>query len=159
MDLKRRPTRRVPEPPPRGAPRSARFAPPAKKSNKGLIIGGSIGGGVLLLIIIIAAASSGGGKKPEARKAAPRARAVNYDEMEREGLRKCDEGLRCVQSSEAFRNDPSSMRAELEKGKNLITEGIALLDQVNQKTQRMFDTQRYGQALKLARTKLMEMPK
>lgn len=129
---------------------TSRPVPVQKKSNAMLFAG--IGGGALLLIIVIAVAASGG--PSPAREAAPsRAKApVNVADLETEGMRKCDEGVVAVQRAYDI-ND----KAGLQRGVQLITEGNQLLDRAYQLSNNKYDTTRYNQTLKMARSKLLEL--
>lgn len=176
-----------PEPPPKTAtrpitrsmprgqvPRTARseahstrsFASP-KKSNLPLILGG-VGGGVLVLVVVIAVAASGGSSKarPASNPRPAEGRPVDVSGLETQGMRKCDEGLLAIQRCDSLMRkadlsvgEKSQLRGELERGKTLLVSGMDMLDEANQKTQgqNKYNTTQYVQALKLARSKLLEI--
>ena len=144
---------------------TSRGIPVRKKSNKALLFGG-IGGGVLLLIIIIAVAVSSGSKKepvtPKAKAAG--GRPVDVAGLEREGERKCEEGLGVVQKSEALMSgktlsagESTQLKNDLQRAITLISDGMSMFDEANGKSGHMYDTTRYTNALKAARMKLGEL--
>jgi hypothetical protein len=89
--------------------------------------------------------------------------AAYCDEIEKTGVRSCDRGLALIQSSEKLMSGTLTvesrvkLRMDLEEGKKLIEEGMNLLDKSYQVSNHKFDTNKYGQALKLARSKLLEL--
>ncbi len=85
-------------------------------------------------------------------------------DLEQEGQASCDTGLKTIQSCEGRMTGGSLtdeekklLRADLEKGMRLITEGLTLFDRSNQVSGNMFDTSKYGQARKAAAYKLGEL--
>lgn len=128
--------------------RSGRRVAPQKKDNTLLIIGGA-GGGLLLLIIIIAVAASGGS---EDTPGVTDVRPVDVDGLVRVGTAKCEEGLSYIRGG-------NGTRAELEKGKALLEDGLSMYDEAYQKTngEYKFDAKRYTETLKYVRGKLLEM--
>ncbi len=157
---------------PRGqAPRTSRsegmstrsFAQP-RKSNMPLILGG-VGGGVLLLIVIIAVAVSGGSSKARATSnPKPAGRPVDVAGLERDGEAKCQEGLALIQRCEGLMTgrtlsagEKAQLKNDLEKGVNLIKDGMNRFDEANAKSGNMYDTTQYGKAYKAAKMKLGEL--
>lgn len=155
-------TRSVPTAQPAGRP-SARAAA-APKSNSMLMIGGGIG---LVLVLVIAFVAMGGKKEepaPTTKKEASKPKAVDVSGLERDGLNKCNEGLALIQKNQSTMGSASlspaqkqSMMADLEKGKKLIADGMALLTQANEKSKNTYDTKQYQEALITVRKKLMEL--
>jgi hypothetical protein len=86
-------------------------------------------------------------------------------EIEREGQAALDEGFKIIQSTEARMTgaakladeEKQQLKTDLEKGKKLIEEGMNLFDRSYQVSGHTFDTNKYGQALKMSRTKLLEL--
>lgn len=102
----------------------------------------------------------------EFRKIQQRAFRLFCDDIEKEGQASCDQGLRIIQDCESLMTgktladpDRDKLRTDLEKGKKLIEEGMGLFDRSYQVSEHTFDTTKYGQALKMARGKLLELKK
>jgi hypothetical protein len=134
----------------RGSSRGSAAAP---KNNTPLIIGASVGG--LILIVIIAVAMSGGDKKHAepagVKKTTPEKPDVS--KLERDGLSKCNEGVRLIKNAMA-----SNDKDGLERGVALISEGNGLLDKANTLGNTGgYDTKEINQTLYLARKKLQEL--
>ena len=51
----------------------------------------------------------------------------------------------------------AALKADLEKGRKLIADGMGLLTQANEKSQNTYDTKQYQEALITVRKKLMEL--
>lgn len=97
-----------------------------------------------------------------------RARAIKAlcdDDLEREGLANCDNGLKIIQSTTEMMSgktvltddDKKKLKEDLQKAVNLIGEGMELYDRSNQVSGHTFETNKYGQAMKLARSKILEL--
>ena len=137
----------------------------APKSNQTTMI--AIGAGVVVVLGIAAFAMSGGGhEKPETtvKKEASKPKAVDVRGLENQGLSMCNEGLALIQkhqsllSSSAISDSQKSMlKADLEKSRKLIGEGMGLLTQANEKSNNTYDTKQYQEALITVRKKLMEL--
>jgi hypothetical protein len=102
----------------------------------------------------------------EARRIQKQAFRLFCDDIEREGQNSCDQGLKIIQDCQSLMDgkalsdaDRDKLRTDLEKGKKLIEEGMGLFDRSYQVSEHTFDTNKYGQALKLARNKLLELKK
>jgi hypothetical protein len=87
-------------------------------------------------------------------------------DLEKEAQASCDRGYKVIQDSEALMSgktladaDRASLVKTLEEGKKLIEAGMSLFDRSYQVSEHLFDTTRYGQALKMARGKLLELKK
>ena len=101
----------------------------------------------------------------EAEKLRKRAIKVLCTDLEKDGQAKCDEGLKAIQSTEAKMVDGAklsddekkSLKADLERGLKLITEGMNLFDRSHQVSGNTFDTIAYGKARKAAAMKLGEL--
>jgi hypothetical protein len=136
----------------------------AAKSNTPMMIG--IGAAVVVILGIGAFAMSGNSEKPatHAPKEPSKPKAVDVSKLEQEGLAKCDEGLSLIKKNEASMGNHSlsdgqkgALKADLEKGRKLISDGMALLTQANDKAGRTYDTKQYQEALITVRKKLMEL--
>jgi hypothetical protein len=134
------------------------------KSNTPMIIG--IVAGVVVLLGIGAYAMSGNSPKPvnSAPKEASKPKPVDVAGLERDGMSKCNEGLALVQRNAASLgshslsdSQKSALKADLEKGKKLIGDGMGLLTQANEKSGNKYDTTQYQEALITVRKKLMEL--
>jgi hypothetical protein len=152
MSDRRRTTRSVPR---AGTERRRHPVGSGSRSNTGLIIGGAAGGFVLVVAIIALAATGGARKPPPAASAAKAPQSAA--ELEEAGIRKCDEGLHLIQRNEFSTSDKVTLRQDLQRGVELITEGTQLLDRANRISNNKYDTTKYGQAMKLARGKLLEL--
>jgi hypothetical protein len=101
----------------------------------------------------------------EFRQARTRGIKVLCTDLEKEAQDFCDQGLRIIQSTETQMvdgaklsdEDKKKLKAELEKGVKLITDGMNLFDRSYQVSEHLFDTNKYGQALKMTRSKLLEL--
>lgn len=88
-------------------------------------------------------------------------------DLEKEGQAACDKGLKLIQDSQALMTqketladaERSKLYADLDSGKKLIETGMQLFDRSYQVSEHTFDTNKYGQALKMARMKLLELKK
>jgi len=138
--------------------------PAAPKSNMPLMIG--IGAGVL--VILVGAFVMMGGKSenhaPPAVEKPSKNKPVDVSALERDGMNKCNEGLALIQKNQSSMGNHSlspsqkqSMMADLEKGKKLISDGMGLLTQANEKSKNTYDTKQYQEALITVRKKLMEL--
>jgi hypothetical protein len=143
----------------RPAPRQA-----AAKSNMPMMIG--IGAGVLVILVIAFVAMSGKSENhaPPPPEKTSKPKAVDVSGLERDGMSKCNEGLALIQKNQASMGNHSlspaqkqSMVADLEKGKKLISDGMGLLTQANEKSKNTYDTKQYQEALITVRKKLMEL--
>jgi len=154
---------RAPAPPTRSASRPV--PKQAQKSNTPMIIG--IVAGVVVILGIVAFAMSG--NSPEkiensAPKAASKPKVADVSGLERDGMSKCDEGLALIQKHQALLGNhsmsdgqKSMLKADLEKGRKLISDGMGLLTQANEKSKNTYDTKQYQEALITVRKKLMEL--
>jgi hypothetical protein len=137
----------------------------AAKSNMGMMI--AIGGGLVVVLGIAAFAMSGGGhEKPETtvKKEASKPKPVDVSGLETQGLAKCNEGLALIQKHQALLSSgsmsdsqKSMLKADLEKSRKLIGDGMGLLTQANEKSKNTYDTKQYQEALITVRKKLMEL--
>jgi len=137
----------------------------APKSNTPMIIG--IVAGVVAVIGIGAFALGGSSEKPatHAPKETSKPKAVDVSGLEREGMSKCDEGLALIKKNETVMGShslsdgqKSALKADLEKGRKLIADGMGLLTQANEKSKgNTYDTKQYQEALITVRKKLMEL--
>ena len=135
----------------------------APKSNTTMMI--AIGAGVVVVLGIAAFAMSGDSKKPEpaAPKAASKAKApVDVRGLETEGMKKCDEGLKLITKHSDLMaaatltdSQKSTLKGDLEQGRKLISDGMSLLTQANEKSGNQYNTNQYQEALIIARRKLM----
>lgn len=88
-------------------------------------------------------------------------------DLEKEAQASCDKGLKLVQESEKLMSqkesladgDRAKLAEDLGSGVKLITAGMSLYDRSHQVSEHTFDTNKYGQALKAARMKLLELKK
>lgn len=137
----------------------------APKSNPTMMI--AIGAGVVVVLGIAAFAMSGdSSKKAEtpAAKPASKPKAVDVSGLERDGMAKCNEGLALIQKHQALLashsmsdSQKSMLKADLEKSRKLIGDGMGLLTQANEKSSNQYDTKQYQEALITVRKKLMEL--
>ncbi len=101
----------------------------------------------------------------EYRKTQQRAFRIFCDEIEKEGHAACDQGLTLIQSTEAMMvdgaklsdADRTKLKADLQKGVDLIREGMNLFDRSQQVSGHTFDTTRYTKARKAAAMKIGEL--
>jgi len=137
---------------------------PAAKSNTTMMI--AIGAGVVVVLGIAAFAMSGDSKKVENHAPVPasKPKKVDVSGLENEGMAKCNEGLALIQKHQALLSSgsmsdsqKSMLKADLEKSKKLIGDGMGLLTQANEKSQNQYDTKQYQEALITVRKKLMEL--
>jgi hypothetical protein len=144
-----------------GARPTARTAP--AKSNTPLFIG--IGVGAVLLLVGAYAALGGKSEKPTpAVEKTTKPKPVDVSGLERDGMSKCNDGLALIQKNQAqlsshdlSAGQKQALIADLEKGKKLIADGMALLTQANEKSKNTYDTKQYQEALITVRKKLMEL--
>ena len=87
-------------------------------------------------------------------------------DLEKEAQAACDKGLKVIQKCESLMTgkaledaDKQTLITDLEAGKKLIETGMNLFDRSYQVSEHMFDTTKYGQALKMTRGKLLELKK
>ena len=97
-------------------------------------------------------------------KPASKPKTVDVRGLETEGMSKCDEGLALIKKNEAVLgshslsdSQKSALKADLEKGRKLISDGMGLLTQANEKSKNTYDTKQYQEALITVRKKLMEL--
>jgi hypothetical protein len=138
--------------------------PVAAKSNSTLFIGIGVGVAVLLVIGFVMMGGKSDSHAPAAVEKPSKPKAVDVSGLERDGLSKCNDGLALIQKNQSLLGDHSlsagqkqSLVADLEKGKKLIADGMALLTQANAKSQNTYDLKQYQEALITARKKLMEL--
>ncbi len=96
-----------------------------------------------------------------------RNRALNVlcRDLEGDGQSLCDQGLLTIKSTESSMTssrvltdgEKEKLRTDLERGKKLIEEGMALLERSNLISGHTFNTKPYGQARKAASMKLLEL--
>jgi hypothetical protein len=88
-------------------------------------------------------------------------------DLEKEATTACEKGLKLIKDCEALMTqrevlDDASrgkLAGDLDSGKKLIETGMGLYDRSYQVSEHTFDTNKYGQALKMARMKLLELKK
>jgi hypothetical protein len=88
-------------------------------------------------------------------------------DLEKEAQAACDKGLKLIQDCQALMTqkeaptdaERAKLAGDLESGKKLIETGMGLYDRSYQVSEHTFDTNKYGQALKMARMKLLELKK
>ena len=87
-------------------------------------------------------------------------------DLEKEAQAACDKGLKQIQDCESLMTgktlgdaDKHKLVTDLEAGKKNIETGMGLFDRSYQVSEHMFDTTKYGQALKMTRGKLLELKK
>lgn len=111
-------------------------------------------------------ASDKGGKKYETgefTRARQVALKVLCTEMEKEALTSCEKGHKIVLDCESLMSksledaEKQKLITELESGKKLMDSGMALFARSNEVSGNTFDTNKYGQALKMVRGKLLEL--
>ncbi len=117
-----------------------------------LIVAGIVGSLFFVVLIVAVAGSGGSDRRYAASNKAEEQAPVEASDLEREGLAKCEQGRDLIRRCYDIGD-----RVGLQRGVNLIIEGNTMLERVNQMTGRKFDTLKYNQALKMARTKLMEL--
>lgn len=116
------------------------------------------------------AASEKAGKTYEtsdAEKARRQGIKLLCTDLEKEAQAACDKGLKLIQDSQQFMTqketladgDRAKLADDLGNGVKLITSGMSLYDRSHQVSEHTFDTNKYGQALKMARMKLLELKK
>jgi len=138
------------------------------KSNTPLIIGGAVGGGLLLIVIIAVAATRGGNAGPSepGKKSVDEKKPVDVRALVESGERKREEGLNIIQGCEGLMkkgslsdSEKSDLKAKLEKGIHLIQDGNSDLDKAKQINPDVNyeDSNKYGQNLKAAKMKLLEL--
>ncbi len=101
----------------------------------------------------------------EIRKTQQRAFKIFCDGIEAEGQAACDQGLKLIQSTEAMMvdgarlsdADKARLKADLQKGVDLIRDGMNLFDRSQQVSGNTFDTTRYTKARKAAAMKIGEL--
>jgi hypothetical protein len=141
-----------------------RSVPSARKSNLPIILGAA-GGGLLLIIIVAVAFSGGGGNKNAASNQKKKGPApVDVAALERDAEAKCSQGLALIQKSESMMTgrslsatEKSQLAGDLQRGVNLIQEGMNKFDEANAKSGNKYDTTQYGKAYKAAKMKLGEL--
>jgi len=135
-----------------------------QKSNTMLFAG--IGGGVVVLLLaaFLVMGSKSENHAPPPKKEASKAKPVDVSGLERDGISKCEEGLKLIQKNQTTMGSHSlspaqkqSLMVDLEKGKKLIADGMGLLAQANEKSKNTYDTKQYQEALITVRKKLMEL--
>ena len=137
----------------------------AAKSNTTMMI--AIGAGLVVVLGIGAFAMSGSGGHEKHEAAPPKTtkpKPVDVSGLESEGLSKCNEGLALIQKHQALLSagsmsdsQKSMLKADLEKSRKLIGDGMGLLTQANEKSKNTYDTKQYQEALITVRKKLMEL--
>jgi hypothetical protein len=149
-------------------PTGRRPAGSSTKSNTPLIIGGAVGGGLLLIVIIAIAASGKSGNTPvdKGGKTVDEKKPVDVRALVESGERKREEGYLIIQGCNELMHkrdlsaaEKSDLKAKLEKGIHLIQDGNSDLDKaknLNPDVQ-YEDSNKYGQNLKAAKMKLLEL--
>lgn len=141
-----------------------RSVPSAKKSNLPIILAAA-GGGLLLIIVVAVAASGGsGGKDPASNKKKKGPAVVDVASLEREAESKCEQGLALIQKGESMMtgralsaSEKTTLAGDLQRGVDLIKEGMNRFDEANAKSGNKYDTTKYGKAYKAAKMKLGEL--
>jgi hypothetical protein len=148
----------------RGGGHGTRSVPSARKSSLPVILGAA--GGGLLLIIVVAVAVSGGssGPDPASKKKKAGPAPVDVAAIEREAEVKCSQGLALIQKSEGMMTgrtlsavEQTQLKNDLQRGVNLIQEGMNRFDEAYAKSGNRYDTTQYGKAYKAAKMKLGEL--
>src|SRR5262245_52239574 len=101
----------------------------------------------------------------EYRRTRERAIKVFCTELEKEGQKSCEEGLKIVKSSESRIVDTNSLNddergklyKELKKAQELIRSGMEMLSRSEAVSGHQFDVTQYTEALKVARPKIAEL--
>jgi hypothetical protein len=85
-------------------------------------------------------------------------------DLEKEAVAACEKGHKIILETQSLmdgralgESDKAKLIAELESGKKLIETGMNLFDRSYQVSDNRFDTNKYGQALKMVRGKLLEL--
>ena len=85
-------------------------------------------------------------------------------DLEKEATAACEKGHKIILDTEGLMTgkaledaDKKKLITELENGKKLIETGMNLFDRSYQVSENKFDTNKYGQALKMVRGKLLEL--
>lgn len=99
------------------------------------------------------------------KKAQSRGIKVLCTELEKEGQAACDQGLKLIQSNESRMtetgklsdDEKKSLKSELQKGVDLIRDGMNLFDRSDQVSGHKFDTTQYTKARKAAAMKIGEL--
>jgi hypothetical protein len=113
------------------------------------------------------AASIAGKKYPleEFQKTRDRAIKVFCTELEKEGMKSCEEGLKIVKSTESrivdtdklSETERGQLYGEMKKANDLIRSGMGLFARSEGVSGRQFDVTHYTEALKVIRPKLAEL--
>ena len=136
----------------------------APKSNTTMMI--AVGAGIVVVLGIAAFAMSGSPEKPETpvKKETSKPKGVDVGALERDGFKKCDEGLAIIKRCEPLMSNASlspsesgRLKADLEKGTSLIKDGMAMLDEAHRKSGNTYPVTPYNEAKKAARMKLGEL--
>lgn len=135
------------------------------KNNTMMFVG--IGAGVLVLLVGAFVVMGGDSHKAAtpAPKEASKPKAVDVSGLERDGMAKCEEGLGLIQKHQALlanhsmsESQKTMLKADLEKSRKLIGDGMGLLSQANEKSpDHKYDLKQYQEALITVRKKLMEL--
>jgi hypothetical protein len=96
------------------------------------------------------------------KRAAPK--PVDVGGLERDGMQKCEEGLRIVRNAEGLMkssslspSDKAKLKGDLERAKSLLQSGVGMLSDANFKSENKYNVTDYTEALKVARMKLGEL--
>ena len=101
----------------------------------------------------------------EAERAQKVAMHLLCTDLEKDGLSKCEEGLKAIQSTEGKMTDgvvlsdadKKTLKADLQRGMKLIADGMTLFDRSYTVSGNTFDTMVYGKARKAAAMKIGEL--
>jgi len=167
-------SRGAPQPPPGRPGRPGQpgrpFRPTPAQTNPLPIIFGAVG--VILVVVVLFVMSSGGAEKAPVKEAPPPAapppppKPVDVSGLEREGLKACREGLSKFRSLEAKMSadlsamseaDKEALKSELKTILELFRDGMAFLNEANEKSGRGYDVKDYMQARKLASDKFKQL--
>jgi hypothetical protein len=137
--------------------------PAVAKNNTMLFVGIGVGAVVLLGGAFVALSGKEKAAPPPVKESS-KPKPVDVSGLERDGMAKCNEGLTLIQKNQSqlsshdlSAGQKQSLIADLEKGKKLIADGMALLTQANEKSKNTYDTKQYQEALITVRKKLMEL--
>jgi len=139
-------------------------ARPAAKSNAMLFISIGVGVAVLAAVGAVVMGGKSDNHAPASVDKPSKPKAVDVSGLERDGMSKCNEGLALIQKNQSQLGNhelgpgqKQTLIADLEKGKKLISDGMGLLTQANEKSKNTYDTKQYQEALITVRKKLMEL--
>lgn len=123
--------------------------------------------GVAAFVLILVLFGRGGTSTPKNQKRDKVGKEgkepVDTRALRRKAEENCAEGLQVVQRMEPYftrsltSEEKGTFLAELEKARRLFQEGMGGFEKINAATGEQFDLRRYQNALKIVRTKLLEL--